>query len=458
MLANLSQIKGGLALRADLDAIIASYDAAKVITSIVKSDDPTTVYYNVDELLATLKTNLEAVIDDEAITGEGKTTLATLKSALNAFKNQAIDDIVKVNLTATYENSAFTVDTTGVDSALIQNVELPVYAADNTTVFNGTTGNQLTFNLSTGAFSGTPTKLSYDTDAGNADGSQSYEAIEETFQFKVFPTGTFTLATLPQGALLDNQEMQLLAYDQAINKLVVELAKDQAVIDAIVAKVGEETVANQIQAVIVKSTVDRTVAGYTPSDNKVLSEVVVATDIATAVTNGYLNAALVGTLAVPESSEGAGDGVDAETINNSTPVYTKARTDQEIATAVANASATSLVYDQNNATRIDEALGVLTPVLDTIPVTGSTAVSSFTLTETPNAVKVKMFVNGMVYFEDEEFTVNRTTKTVTWTFSASQEAGHIEGVDGFTITGDVTDKVRFEYFTGTVSARTVPTV
>ena len=47
--------------------------------------------------------------------------------------------------------------------------------------------------------------------------------------------------------MLDNQELQLLSYDQAINKIITNLAQDQSLIDKISALVGEEAVAEQIK-------------------------------------------------------------------------------------------------------------------------------------------------------------------------------------------------------------------
>ena len=83
-----------------------------------------------------------------------------------------------------------------------------------------------------------------------------------------------------------------------------------------------------------------------------------------------------------------------------------------------------------------EALNNITKVEDTLAVGSAEAITSFTLSQVPNADKVTMFINGVAYFENEDFTINRETKIVTWTNT------------DFDITNEVTSKVRFVYRTG----------
>lgn len=73
--------------------------------------------------------------------------------------------------------------------------------------------------------------------------------------------------------------------------------------------------------------------------------------------------------------------------------------------------------------------------IDKIAVTAP--VTSFTLTQVPNEKKVTMYINHLAYHEDEDFTVDREQKAVTWTATAAAE--------GFDIDTDLTDAVRFEY-------------
>jgi len=568
MLTNLSQIKGGQALRSDVDALQlwkSALTAAGINTSTSDGNEGVlTIQDAIDKIVSTADIN----------NSESPVNLATLKAAIDTINNKEIKDVVKTDLAATYANEAYTVDVSGVDANLktAANNALPVYLADGRVVYADANGSsQLTINLTTGAFSGTPYLLEDKVaNRGNNEteaGVDVYYEIGNNFNFKVFAEGTWTFGTLPANALLDNQEMKSLAYDQAINSIVKKIATDEDVVAAISELVGQTAVATQI------TTITDTLYRY---------------------------ASIVGTDAVAESTPGAGDGVDAEAITSTTPVYSKNKVDQLLANAnsdnttelnkkyefanITTASAVTAVaatannfgqagyvaplagvtaegaatkstvmysgalvdakidqavkdaldtasagvlaldtktYDfanivgraaaaavgtsgdvgyvaaadaetvtestqvyskaavdyiksivdsnlaiavnnaltdaRNNADRIDDILDVYKPVVETVTVDSANAVTTFNLTSTPTDTLVKMYINGVVYFENDEFTVDRQNNTVTWSFAASDQPGHIEGVDGFTITNAVTNKVRFEYFTGTVAARTVTT-
>ena len=620
MLTKLSQIKGGLVLRSDVDALQAWRAALDATGLSSKLSDGGEGELTIAEALAKIVANAD--INDAT----APVNLETLKAAVDAINAKQIQDVVKVDLTAAYANSAFSVDVTGVDAGLkvAANNALPVYTTDGRVVYADNAGTtQLTLNLSTGAFSGTP-YLMVDADADRDQseteaGVTTYTALADDFTFKVFATGTFTFATLPANALLDNQEMKSLAYDQAIDSIVKKIATDEDIVHAISVLVGDTAVQTQItnitndlyrfanivgtsavpessegagdgvDAEVISATTpvysknkvdelfaaansDNTTelnkkyefanistapavtavaasasgfgeAGYTVGvsaaeaeatatkstavysaayvdvlinaakknvletasagvfavdektydfasitglgDNTAIGSsgdvgYVAATtaETVTAATHVYSVAAadyiasvlqsnldkveaaapkltqLVGTPEVGTS--GDPDYVAAEAISQSTQVYTKNAADAAIATAVATANATNLAYVQENADRIDAVEVACIPVIDEITVSGNEAVTSFTLSEIPNTVKVKMYINGMVYFEGDEFTVTRNTKTVAWGFTASDQEGHIEGTDGFTINGTLTSKVRFEYYTGTLVSRTIP--
>ena len=89
----LSQINGGAELRSDVDALQKSYDAAKVITTVSKEEEGN---YNADELFKKIQGDITAL--------DSKT-----ESNLESFKNKVVKDIVKVEMTATYEVDHFTV-------------------------------------------------------------------------------------------------------------------------------------------------------------------------------------------------------------------------------------------------------------------------------------------------------------------------------------------------------------
>lgn len=259
----LSQIQGGVELRADVDTLKTSYDAAKVITTTSKGGDGGT--YNADELLTKIQTD---------ITSLDSKTQEAIKTAVDAIKNKVVKDVVRIQVEATYSagdgEGSYSVTLpedfdTKVPSA---NKETPVsvYELDNTAVIDET-GNQITINLTDGTLSGYPCEVD---EAASAGGTTVYKKRTESFDIKFFPVGTFTLDTLSEDYMLDNQELQLLSYDQAINKIITNLAQDQSLIDKISALVGEEAVAEQIKEKTDAlqnqiNTLNGTVSGHTTS-------------------------------------------------------------------------------------------------------------------------------------------------------------------------------------------------
>ena len=259
----LSQIQGGVELRADVDTLKTSYDAAKVITTTSKGEDGGT--YNADELLTKIQTD---------ITSLDSKTQEAIKTAVDAIKNKVVKDVVRIQVEATYSagdgEGSYSVTLpedfdTKVPSA---NKETPVsvYELDNTAVIDET-GNQITINLTDGTLSGYPCEVD---EAASAGGTTVYKKRTESFDIKFFPVGTFTLDTLSEDYMLDNQELQLLSYDQAINKIITNLAQDQSLIDKISVLVGEEAVAEQIKEKTDAlqnqiDTLNGTVSGHTTS-------------------------------------------------------------------------------------------------------------------------------------------------------------------------------------------------
>lgn len=259
----LSQIQGGVELRTDVDTLKTSYDAAKVITTTSKGEGGGT--YNADELLTKIQTD---------ITSLDSKTQEAIKTAVDAIKNKVVKDVVRIQVEATYSagdgEGSYNVQLpedfdTKVPSA---NKETPVsvYELDNTAVIDET-GNQITINLTDGTLSGYPCEVD---EAASAGGTTVYKKRTKSFYIKFFPVGTFTLDTLSEDYMLDNQELQLLSYDQAINKIITNLAQDQSLIDKISALVGEEAVAEQIKEKTDAlqnqiDTLNGTVSGHTTS-------------------------------------------------------------------------------------------------------------------------------------------------------------------------------------------------
>ena len=257
MAISLVQITGGQQLRNDVNALQKSYDAAKVITSIQKAaaeGETPAVMYNVDELLNQIKSTLDGVA------GDGSDSIASLKESIKAIAEKKVKDTVRMQYTAAYDaaTETYSVDASGIDDTvpgIDKTVTLPVYTVDNKAVYD-TEGNQLKFSFEVNAFTGVPAKLDLATsktnskDATSVEGNTlNFEPMANSFQFKVFPVGEFELGSIPEAALLDNEEVDLLAYDKIINKIIVELAKDDEIVAAIIEKVGENTVAEQVTAI-----------------------------------------------------------------------------------------------------------------------------------------------------------------------------------------------------------------
>ena len=175
----LSQINGGAELRSDVNALQKSYDAAKVITTVSKGEGN----YNADELFKKIQGDITAL--------DSKT-----ESNLESFKNKVVKDIVKVEMTATYEVDHFTVALPEGFDSLVPSADkgtpVAIYNLDNSAVI-GEDGEQLTINLTDMTLSGTPSKIDPEGSAGLAEGQIAYKPIQETFKFKCFPVGAFSL-------------------------------------------------------------------------------------------------------------------------------------------------------------------------------------------------------------------------------------------------------------------------
>lgn len=155
-LMNLSQFKSLRVLRKDVDLLLQSYEAGKVLTKIVKNE---TENYNLDELLAELKDKLETVTGEK---GNGQ-SLFSIKKAIDELKNKPVQ----------------------------------VYAND--------------------------------TDA----------AIKE-----------YKLAELPGDALLHGGNLDIKAYQDALDALVAKLAANEGLINAVKELIGEGDVKDKISAAV----------------------------------------------------------------------------------------------------------------------------------------------------------------------------------------------------------------
>lgn len=335
-----NQIDGLVEMKALLDEINASYPASKVTTTVVKTPESSEgagdqVYYTGQELLAELKADLDSVVgggDDGSslpelqrlinklnaelnggsyITEKGGSTSTTL----NGFKNKEINDVVRVEFNlASGTTTATPKDATKITDELDSSQKLHAYTLGGAPIV-GEGGVDVDFDFDTKTFAATPYVLDVDaTKAAGGVDSVTGEIIPAqavytafTGDFKVFPVGTWTLETLPATALLDNNEMQLIAYDQALQKVIIQLATDKNLIDRITEAVGETAIEDAVKSAtaVIDSRLD--------------------------VLEGKGSDALAASVKLNQlegTAETAAGADDAEAITASTKVYTKNKSDE----------------------------------------------------------------------------------------------------------------------------------
>ena len=239
-LINLNQISGGVQLQKDVEALLKSYDAAKVLTKIAKTvgegEDPAN--YNAEELLSELKSKMDE------IAGDGALSLKSLNDAITGLKDKKIKDMVRVTFSTDSEGTVTLDDGDLADlvPGYNENAHVPVYSLDNDILYNGE-GDQLTLSLKDLTLNGIPHVIDATATAADEDGNKVYKPYTtDVFNGKVFPVGEWTLEEFPTDALLDNAELQLVAYKTALDKIVVELAKDKDLIAKIQEQIGEEAI------------------------------------------------------------------------------------------------------------------------------------------------------------------------------------------------------------------------
>jgi len=89
-------------------------------------------------------------------------------------------------------------------------------------------------------------------------------------------------------------------------------------------------------------------------------------------------------------------------------------------------------------TRLDEFVASFTKQIDEPLNTNSEELNSLTLSSTPTNDPVKLVINGLEYVEGNDFTVDRSTGTITWT-------------GNFPLTNDTVDTIKAVYLTNVAS-------
>lgn len=467
-LIHLAQIKGGKQLRTDIDALQASYDAYKVLTDIAKDGGGN---YNVNEMLVALKASITAL---EGSLGSGGSVddkidaaTADLQGKIDLINNKAIKDRVK--LTAVLKSTpAVSLVINGDVGTLVPNIDTVqkyvIYDAVTNRAIQNETGGALLYDFATSQVVGTPSKAD-PADKDPMDGV-TYIPLVDDVNVKLFPVGEFTFSQLSPDYLLDNEELNLVAYDNAIDRIVVDLAQDQELIDSIKALVGTETVQNQIKLItdalavrIAANEADlATLKGTDAEPGSVAHSVKTAQDAlqanidAEAVTRAEADTALGARIDAIEGAVGGGGSVDTKIAE---AIAAEAALREAADTALQGAidaeklraeTAEGAISDTVEANRKTAHNANLDRVHDIALINAKRKVRdkmvgvvdsqvSFPLTESPDTELVLARINGVEYVEGDEFTVDRAQKTVTWTATAANEGFDIQS----------TFKVEFRY-------------
>ena len=391
-LVDIKQIEEGEQIQKDIADLQKNYSAKNVRTTIPQKNGQG--YYSVDDYLKALKLELEE------IAGEGEdgrqTKLQQMQDCIDQFKRKKIRDSVSIPIKIVGVNAELPKDLNAKVPGIDRNIKLQLYTQDNEVVLT-VDGEPCTVNMNTGILNDTPGKLNKTQD--------EYEPMGD-FTGKIFPTGQWTLETLPTDALLDNDEMKAQVYKAAIDQIAKQLAKSRSLAATVRALVGSETVHDQIKeatdALELKirqkvnlDDITQTINDKNPSPNKVVSEKAIYDKIASIIQQL--------------------SGATQESIKESVGVL--------------SSRITSLEGQAEDT------------VLDKVDVTVSPQVY-FALAQKPNGKVVRAYINHLVYFEGDDFNVDRDNYQIVWT--------NTKAPGGFDITPDTVDHVYFEYKVGLV--------
>ena len=437
-LIDLRQIKHGVAIKTDVDALKASYDAYKVLTDIAGGAAGN---YNVNELLTSLKNTVDLQLGDGAGSVEQRIQAAKddLQGKIDVINNTVIRDRVKLHGTISAAG-VLSFDLGGkLLSELVPEIDstqtYPVYHLNNRPVLDAN-GEVVVYDFTTQTLSGVPHKANPD----DAELPTEYIPINAPVDFKVFPVGSFTFASLPEDYLLDNIELNLVYYAKAIDDIVVGLAGNSQLIDHVKALVGTETVQQQITLITnalqarIETLEDRAdvvddrlavVQGDATTVGSIAQQVKTASDalqaqLTTLQGGDDVNGSVARAVKLASDALQAQiDVINGDELTNGS--IAKAVNDAKVLLQQSIAALTATVednrkaaYNANQDRQYDIAL--INAVVDVrdVPVVSSNQVD-FSLSEVPNATLVVMKINGISYTEGEDFTVNRPAKTLAWT-------------------------------------------
>jgi hypothetical protein len=470
-------------MRTDVNALQASYDANKVLTSVANG---TGGNYTANDLFIAL-TN---VIDTQlgGLTAGGGSVSASitavqdeLQAKIDAINNTVFQDRVKLTGTLS-PTGVLTIDPSTVPG-LDNTQAYDVYYLSNDAVEDGT-GQALTYNFATQTCSGIPSIVN----PNNTSGVVSYQAIAAPVQVKVFPVGSFTFSSLQPDFLLNNEELNLVVYQDAIDQIVTDLSANANLVNQIMALVGTQTVQNQIQ-IITNALAARVsvleadmalVQGSAATTGSIAQQVKTASDALTAALNTEVSRAESAELAltntVAANAVSATTSLNNEIQNRTDVVANEAAARQAADTAEANAriavisqeisdrtaavnaeaaarlaadntetaariaadNAISATVEANRKTAYDAdqdrqvaiaQINAVSDVADVIVAVDNQV--AFTMSQVANTTLVQLFINGVRYSEGPYFTVDRVNKIATWVFTGAN--GGFDIVAGYDV-------------------------
>lgn len=383
-LIDLSQIKNGLKILQGIQEIQESYDGFKVVSSVLNEE--TGEEYSVNEMIETFKGTLDINFKDKGTLQEQisqaiidlreilESQLESTNVAIDTINNRIIKDRVKIKGTITkdLETGEWVQSIDEKFEEIAGSVSLshgPYVVYDiNNKPLQGVDGGNIYYDFSGRQLSDVPHKINEE----NADVIE-YLPIEELVWFKVFPVGEFTFETLPSDYLLDNEELNLIAYSKAVDEIIFMLSQNGELVDHIKELVGQESVQSQIKAI-----------------TQVLQDEI--------------------------------DDINALLQNTDTGLAAIDKRDYN-----SNLERKYEIDLINSVKDIEDSFIVSVKAIEGTP----TMDSEFSLSKTPSEKKVIAFVNGIRYVEGSLFSIDRSLNKMVWTLN--EEAGGIDLEEGYAI-------------------------
>lgn len=500
-LINLSQIQDGKLLLSQLTALQESYDAYKVITQIAKEDGEGTYNVeellgalktiideqlgdgegSVDARIQAAKEELEVLIDainskemKDRVKVTGTVTPAG-DVAVDEYTVNELDESLSYNLY--YENNKPVRDSEGKNvtysfatgeasgaphERTVTKKELETeetvsvqddkktfrtsninIVKDTVIVKDSSTGDviseeEFTVNNVSG-------KITFKQERDeNIDISYKYEVSELEFvpiansaKIKMFPIGTYTFATLSTDYLLDNNEMNLIAYSEVIDEIVLGLSSNSELINHIIEIVGNEAVQAQLDEMTaaleasIQAAIDRIdiIDGDDETEGsfrKLIKDTAFTLDEKIDLSVSALEEAIINAQTALEESLDAAKLEINERIDEVQSGLEETIELNKIAAEKADVDRQNDILDTNK--RIDE-IEAVSEVMDEFIAEDEQV--NFLLSGIPSEKKIVMVVNGVRYKEIDCFTVNREAKVITWTFAA--EEGGFDMEEGFIV-------------------------